>query len=104
MKAVIPESMDQALGVMIFGIGEDEGATVQFVTEDVSHAIIKADCEALLCGAIYNAQIFDTIADAGVTRYMAAGMTVCDAVLAMNDYQLDMITDYVGGKGCGGMA
>ena len=74
----------------------------QYVTENLAKYIVDAQCEALLCGFIYDPQFFEAIAQAGVTRYLAAGLTVEEAVEAMNAYQLSMIQDYVGGPGCSG--
>lgn len=98
MAALIPDTMEKAKGVMLFDL--EAGTPAQYVTEDLAQHIIGAQCEALLCGRIYDARFFEAIAQEGVTRYLAAGMTVEEAVKAMNAYQLDMISDYVGGPGC----
>ena len=100
MNALIPDTMEKAGGVMLFDLETDDPP--RYVTEDLARHIVDAQCEALLCGFIYDAQFFETIAQAGVTRYMAADMTVTEAVAAMDAYQLPMIPDYVGGSGCSG--
>lgn len=98
MAALIPDTMEKSKGVMLFDLETD--APPRYVTEDLARNIIDAQCEALLCGPIHDADFFETIAQAGVTRYLAAGMTVEQAVEAMEAYRLDMISDYVGGPGC----
>lgn len=60
--------------------------------------ILEHDCEAVICGPIEKTP-FDLLADAGVTRYNGAGMTVQEAYDNMNAYRLPWITDYIGGKG-----
>lgn len=100
MTALIPDTMEQAKGVLLFD--PETGAPPRYVTDELARHIVDAQCEALLCGPIHDAGFFETIAQAGVTRYLAAGMTVEQAVEAMDAYRLDMITDYVGGPGCSG--
>ena len=100
MTALIPDTMEEAKGVMLFDLETD--APPRYVTDSLAQRIVDAQCEALLCGAIYDAGFFETVAQAGVTRYLAAGMTVEQAVEAMNAYRLELITDYVGGPGCSG--
>ncbi len=100
ITALIPDTMEKAGGVMIFDSETHEPP--QYVTENLAKHIVDAQCEALLCGFIYDPQFFEAIAQAGVTRYLAAGLTVEEAVEAMNAYQLSMIQDYVGGPGCSG--
>lgn len=100
MTALIPDTMEKARGVMLFDLETDEPP--RYVTGDLAQHIVDAQCEALLCGFIYDAKFFETIAQAGVTRYLAADLTVEEAVKAMNAYQLTMIPDYVGGPGCSG--
>lgn len=99
-SALIPDTLENARGVMIFDPETD--APARYVTDDLARHIVDAQCEALLCGPIHDADFFETIAQAGVTRYLAAGMTVEQAVEAMEAYRLDMISDYVGGPGCSG--
>ena len=61
---------------------------------------MDADCEAVFCGPIEEAP-FTIIADEGcVTRYLAALLSVEEAVREMQSYRLEMITDFIGGTGC----
>ena len=99
-SALIPDTMEEAKGVMIFDL--ETGAPARYVTDDLARHIVDTQCEALLCGPVHDADFFETIAQAGVTRYLAAGMTVEQAVEAMEAYRLDMISDYGGGPGCSG--
>lgn len=63
--------------------------------------IVEHDCEAVLCGPIEEAP-FIIIADEGcVTRYQASGLSAGEALKQMEEYKLNMITDFIGGTGCG---
>ncbi len=99
LDAIIPDTLDLAKGLMIFD-DEEVQPNVRFVTENLVEAMVHPWCEALLCGVIHDHTLFEQIAAASITRYLAAGLTVKDAVTAMNDYQLELICDYVGGGGC----
>ena len=72
----------------------------RYATEDIPEALRQADVEVLFCGDIYGREAFERIAGYGITRYHAAGMTVREAVRAMDQYRLPLIRDYVGGTGC----
>lgn len=102
INAVIPEVLDRSAGVMIFDWEDGRAKVLRFVCQDIPQALEDTGCEAILCGVIYDAQLFEAIAQAGITRYMAAGMTVTQAAADMDAYLLDLITDYVGGPGCSG--
>ena len=101
LDAVIPETLDQTAGILIFD-NEDANVAPRFITRDIVKAMTDPWCEALLCGVIYSPPLFEAIAGQGITRYNAAGMTVREAVAAMDAYELGMITDYFGGSGCPG--
>lgn len=98
--AVIPETLDRAVGILLFDAEQQLPEKSTLVTGDIVKAMVEAQCEAVLCGVIYDAALFDRIADSGITRYFAAGMTVREAVPAMENYELDMVRDYFGGTGC----
>ncbi len=100
MDSLIPGTLDDAPGVLIFDAELENDPDARFVTGDIVKAMTDAWCEALLCGFIYDAELFEKIADAGITRYFAADLTVREAVEEMNAYRLGMIRDYVGGTGC----
>lgn len=102
LEAIIPEVLDRSAGIMIFDCDPPDAPAPKLVTENFSKEMEDAGCEALLCGFIYDPILFESIAQIGITRYMAAGMTVKEAITAMNAYQLNMIPDYVGGPGCSG--
>ena len=91
MSALIPDTFEKAAGVMLFDL--ETSQPPRFVTENLAQHIIDAQCEALLCGFIYDAQLFEAIAQAGVTRYRAGERTVEEAVAAMDAYQLTRIPD-----------
>lgn len=100
MDVLIPGTLDGAKGVLIFDAERENDPNARFVTKDIVREMADVWCEALLCGFIYDAALFESIADAGITRYFAADLTVREAVEEMNAYRLGMIRDYVGGTGC----
>ncbi len=100
LDALIPGTLDGAKGVLIFDAESPDDPAPRFVTGDIAREMADVWCEAVLCGFIYSPELFEAIADAGITRYFAADMTVREAVEAMNAYRLGMIRDYVGGTGC----
>jgi hypothetical protein len=71
-----------------------------FIKENVADAILANDCEMLLCGEIHNAEFFDKIAGHGVTRCLAAGFSVREAIEKGLRNELPLLRDYVGGTGC----
>lgn len=72
----------------------------RYVTAGIPQALRQADVEVLFCGDIHSKEQFEQIAGYGITRYRAAGLTVPEAVQAMDQYRLELIRDYVGGTGC----
>lgn len=100
VNSVIPETLDGAAGILLFDAERPIKETVRFVTGDYVPAMLKVSCEAILCGAIHDKALFERIAEGCITRYDASGMTVPQAVAAMNCYRLPFIRDYVGGTGC----
>lgn len=69
--------------------------------EALARKIVLHDCEAVLCGPIEQVP-FVIIADEGcVTRYEAGGLRAGEALARMAAYKLPMITDFIGGTGCG---
>lgn len=99
MDAVVPDPFERATGIMIFDNECKDDVAPVYVTENFAEAIIEAQCEVLFCGIIYDKDFFEKIADAGVTRYNAAGMTVREAIPAMDHYELAIIRDYFGSPG-----
>jgi predicted Fe-Mo cluster-binding NifX family protein len=52
--------------------------------------IVDRDCEAVITGA-FTPEIFNTVADACITRYVAGGLTVADALDRMDKNTLEYI-------------
>lgn len=100
LDAVIPATLEEAAGLLL--VETDDMSIVKFEESRWVSEMVDRDCEAILCGQMYDADLFEAIAAACITRYFAAGMTVRDAVAAMNAYRLDIIRDYVNGPGCSG--
>lgn len=99
MTAVIPEIFDDAKGLLI--IETDDMEIVDYVTDKWLANMMKYDCEVLICGDMYDPPLFEAIAGAGITRYYGGGLSAGDATEKMMRYEIPLITDYVGGHGCG---
>ena len=63
----------------------------------LAEAVVKADCEAVITG-ILNAEAFEIIAAACVTRYAAPGMAAAEALDLMEKYRLPHIKDPAGAE------
>ncbi len=67
--------------------------------EDLAKMVAERDCEAVITGSL-TPTIFDIIADACVTRYCGAGLTVKDAIEKMDHYTLEYIRNADGTDTC----
>ena len=116
LKAIIPEKFEDAKGLMI--VETDTMEVLDYIpgravrgeappVEDGSEArdwveeMVRYECEALICGDMYDAHTFDAIAFAMISRYNGANYSARKATKKMLDYELEIIRDYVGGTGCG---
>ena len=61
---------------------------------------VEFDCEALLCGGLEPEPFAILAEENNVTRYLAANRSALDSIRLMNDYALQLITDFIGGTGC----
>ena len=77
-QALIQARFEDSQGVLI--VETDTMEITAYVTENIADSIVSADCEMLLCGEIRDAVFFDKIAEYGVTRCLAAGLSVRDAI------------------------
>ena len=100
IMAVIPDALEEAKGLLF--VDTDTGRILSFEEENWIDEIIARNCEVILCGEMRDPGLFTAVADACVTRYYAAGLTVERAIFAMDAYQLDIIRDHIGGTGCPG--
>lgn len=67
---------------------------------ELARRILDWGCECVLCGLLEEAP-FLIIADEGcVTRYNAAGLSLENALQAFRENELELIRDYIGGRGC----
>lgn len=107
-KPVVARDFSSAARLEIYDVSEEGGAHTLLCTvprtglsdEALALRIVEEDCEAVLCGPIEEAP-FVILADQGcVTRYAASGLAPEEALRKMERYELDMITDYIGGTGC----
>ena len=100
LKAIIPDRFEDAAALLI--IETDTMEIVDYITDkDWVEEMVRYDCEALICGDMYDAHTFDAIAYACISRYNGMGYSVRKATKKMMDYELELIRDYVGGTGCG---
>ena len=100
LKAVIPETFEEARGLLI--IETDTMESVDYITDkDWVEEMVRYDCEALICGDMYDASLFEAVTAACITRYNGMNYSARKAVKKMMDYELELIRDYVGGTGCG---
>ena len=97
-QTVIQARFEDCQGVLI--VETDTMEIMAYVTENIADSIVSADCEMLLCGEIRDAVFFDKIAEYGVTRCLAAGLSVRDAIEKGIRNELPLLRDYVGGTGC----
>ena len=64
------------------------------------NALIKNDCEALVCGRSITKESFEPIAAAAITRYCGEGYPAILAVHEAVENRLGFIVDFEGGTGC----
>ena len=100
LSAVIPERFEEAGGLLV--VDTDTGGILDFSENDRVETLKQWDCEVLLCGQMYDSGLFDKIAINSITRNLASGLSVENAIKEMLLYKLENISDYVGGPGCGG--
>ena len=99
LKAIIPETFEEAKGLLI--LETDTMEILDYITDkDWVTEMVNYDCEALICGDMYDAHTFDAIAYACISRYNGANYSARKATRKMLDYELEIIRDYVGGTGC----
>ena len=99
LKAIIPDRFEDAAGLLI--IETDTMEIVDYVTENWVNNMVDYDCEALICGDMYDPPLFEAVAGACISRYNGASYSARKATKKMLDYELELIRDYVGGTGCG---
>ena len=105
MSGMISETFSVAAYLQI--IDNESGKIItsyirdKLTDSDLANKIVENDCEAVICGPIEQ-DAFVIIADEGcVTRYDGRGLRAGVALNRMNEYALTMITDFIGGEGCG---
>jgi predicted Fe-Mo cluster-binding NifX family protein len=67
---------------------------------EIARRIVESDCEALICGDLFNEEVFSILSDAGVTRYNGSKLTILKAIDRMMNNRLPLIKDVQGGTGC----
>jgi len=91
--------MDADSGSMLYTINRD-GMDPFERSLFFAQKVVEYDCEAILCGEL-EVEPFAILAEENcVTRFMAAGLTAPESIQRMNDYELALLTDHIGGTGC----
>ena len=98
INTLIPEKFEDSKGILV--VETDTMEPLAYLTEDWPSEMDKRGCEAVICGQMYDPILFEAIALRCISRYNGGGLTGAEAIQAMLDYKLDLITDYVGGSGC----
>ena len=78
-------------------------ATTGIQAYSMIHGKRDEDCEAIICGQIKRTA-FDILYKEGISRYDGSGKNATQALKALGRYELNMITDCIGGTGCVGAA
>lgn len=99
ISVIIPESLETASGILI--IETETMQAVRYAVRGWAGVMEEEDVEFLVCGRIYNSNLFEKIAQNGISRYYAGGMLARDAIVSALKHLLPAITDYEGGCGCG---
>jgi len=69
--------------------------------EKLANEVLKHDCEALIAGKLKPLE-FNILADAYITRYMAYGSSVQNALNLMEKNSLEIVKSCEGAEGCSG--
>jgi predicted Fe-Mo cluster-binding NifX family protein len=67
--------------------------------QDLARTVLKHRCEAVITGKL-SPEAFDLLADDGVTRYIAQGMTARAALAAMDRRELELMRNADGSTEC----
>lgn len=98
LVAIVPERFEDARGTLVV---ESNGMeVVRFIPHLSAAEMDASECEVLLCGDMYDPELFEEVSNRGLTRYYAADLPARQAVEAALAYRLPLIRDYVGGAGC----
>lgn len=84
---------DENKAVAVYNRRDDDGSF--FAKQCYLH-----DCEAIVCGKLQQA-VFEQIASKSISRYLGAGLEPFEAAKAAELNYLPLITDHIGGTGCG---
>ncbi|MDR0881014.1 MAG: hypothetical protein LBP55_00490 [Candidatus Adiutrix sp.] len=102
-EGLVPDLFSQTPWLLIINAETDE--LLQTVPRDqegdlgLARAILKWNCEGILCGPIDREPFLLLADEGGVTRLQAAGLTVDQALDGLRARSLTYIKDYIGGEG-----
>jgi len=102
LQGHVPDSFETSRYVLVI---ETDDCTLRSSRKCSSAAelvaeILKANCEAVVCGRQIGKESFDPIADEGITRYDGGGLEVLTAAIRADRSRLEIIREYEGGPGC----
>ncbi len=95
---IIPLRADQGGELRIYSIDDDTGEALGFEAisyrqkgEDAFQQLIEAGCEAVISG-VHDPEIFNVLANIGVTRFNGGGMAVTEAIKRMHQGKLNLFS------------
>ena len=104
LSAFIPELFEDSQQLWIIETDEDKVLAVYDRRNDDGSFFAKQcylhDCEAIVCGELQQA-VFEQIASKSISRYLGSGLEPFEAAKAAELNYLPLITDHIGGHGCG---
>ena len=103
LDGLVPANFSQSPFLLIVEL--DTGELLSAVARgpegdlELARVILSQDCEGLLCGPIEREPFLIIADEGGVTRYLAAGLKVREALEQTRQRNLELIRDHIGGQG-----
>lgn len=105
LSGLVPGSFAEGRWLLV--VEDENGAVEELIPrgeggdEAWARLVVDSGCEGLLCGPMER-EAFLIVADRGVTRYNAAGLSGAEALELARQRRLELIRDHIGGQGCRG--
>ena len=115
LKGNVPETFSDSRFILVTELETGEFLGViergSWNDQDLARLILGWDCEGVLCGPIEREPFLILADEGGVTRYLAAGLTVLQALNLARGRDLELIRDHIDGDhrrrhspgGCSGL-
>lgn len=100
LDSVVPQSYENSEKLLIIETDDMSIVAAGCEYETYMDLILKYDCEVVVCGPHIGQAAFEPIANAGITRFNGAGLSVAEAAKRALLNNLPYIRDYEGGDGC----